>query len=797
MDVPQTVGALPFGEMVRVLRNRKGIRQQDLASKLDLHRNTIGSWERGECLPDSKSIVLELAKFLKLDEQETRQLVDASLTSVVQRWNVPYQRNRYFTGRSAVLHHIHELLTIEQSATGLPRCAVSGLAGVGKTQVAVEYAYLHAAAYAAIFWVSGESEETLSASFGALALLLGLPEQHMRDQRRLVEAVLRWFNSHRDWLLIIDNVEQLETVAPYIPCTRQGALLLTTRLLTLGTLAQVIELAPLSNAEGTHFLLRRVGRPEATAPQNEAASRVVELVGGLPLALDQAGAYIEETGCEIATFLHLLQHQPVSLLSERITGIDHPASVVQTFLLLFERLRQKNADAALILTCCAFLAPDGLPEEFLSSPAASAFGTELAAIVSDPLRFNAAFRDVQATSLLRRSVQTRDLHMHRLVQAVIRAQLSEEEQSLWIERVVQVLVRAFPFERGIKQDWSTCARLLVQVRAGIDLALQWKIKSVELFVLINKVCYYYCSTYRLGEAAPLFQQAFALCKEAGETHQMEAASALNGVAEVYRMQGKYEEAEALFRQALCMYEQIEGTKELQIAFVLNGLASLLMNRGDYKQGEQLYLRVLEIHENNLGEDHPLIAFPVNGLAIIYAEHGDYGRAEQCFQRALRIWEQSEEPANPLELYALNNLAQLYRDQGRNEEAEAAFQRASALSELALGAENIIMASALNGLGEIACERGQYEEAEAFLLRSLRIREQLYGAEQPAVAVALRELGVLYRLQGRFEEARQLFHQALAIQGRTLRPEHIEMQKTRERYAALLAQIGMVNEAEHT
>src|SRR5579884_4153797 len=185
-----------FGELLRALRKRRKVSQRELAARLGVHLNTVGSWERGDFLPESKTVVLEIARQLALDVQDTRLLLEASLTALSPYWHLPYQRNPFFTGREEVLQRVHEALHRQQNALLSQSSALSGLGGIGKTQTAIEYAYRYANDYAAVFWVSAETNESLTSSFLALAEVLNLPEQHDHEQQRIVSAVLRWLNTH-------------------------------------------------------------------------------------------------------------------------------------------------------------------------------------------------------------------------------------------------------------------------------------------------------------------------------------------------------------------------------------------------------------------------------------------------------------------------------------------------------------------------------------------------------------------------------------------------------------------------
>src|SRR5215469_1122151 len=161
----ESVQHAPFGDLLQQLRKRKKINQQQLAERLGVHRNTIGGWERGDRLPETKGMVLELATQLALDEQETHQLLEASLTALSPYWQVPYQRNPLFTGREQVLNQLHEVLSQQQTAVLNQSYALSGMGGIGKTQTAIEYVYQHTNEYSAVLWIGAETYERIAADF--------------------------------------------------------------------------------------------------------------------------------------------------------------------------------------------------------------------------------------------------------------------------------------------------------------------------------------------------------------------------------------------------------------------------------------------------------------------------------------------------------------------------------------------------------------------------------------------------------------------------------------------------------
>jgi transcriptional regulator with XRE-family HTH domain len=504
-------GTLPssFGEMLKVFRLRRRLTQQALASALDVHRNTIGAWERGDYLPESKTTMLELAQRLRLNEQEKRQFLEASLTALSPYWHLPTPSNPYFTGREEVLHALHRRLHVDQAVALTQSYALHGLGGIGKTQIALEYAYRYALEYAAIFWIGAETSERIVSSLLHIAELLGQPELQDADQRQIVAAVQRWLNNHRRWLLIWDNVDDLGLILPFLPSARQGAMLFTTRCQTLGTLAHGMVLQPMTEDEGVLFLLRRsrlldptepagrVKEIELSAPAEYAAAR--ELVGamdGLPLALDQVGAYIEETPSSLADYLILYQTRRAALLGQRGSAvIDHPASVVTTLSLSFEKVERASAAAADLLCLCAFLHPDTIPEGILTEGAGQ-LGERLGTAAADAFKLNEVIRTACAYSLLNRNSREHTLSTHRLVQAVLRDSMDAPTTQQWMERAVRAVNAAFP--ETVFANWPRCELWMPQAQACRLLIEQAGSRLPEAEALLFKVGNYLLNRFWLG-----------------------------------------------------------------------------------------------------------------------------------------------------------------------------------------------------------------------------------------------------------------------------------------------------------
>src|SRR3989440_750237 len=456
---------MPRNERLRQLRNERRWRQQDVADQLGVALVTIQRWERGFQQPSAYYRV-KLSALFGLSAQELGLLEappspvpaesearetahpGAAASDEITLWTVPYARNPHFTGRDDLLEQLMQQFSPQGTGqlTSLHRAAltqaqaIKGLGGVGKTQIAVEYAYRahEQGRYTHTIWINAASEEAILTSFVALIdFLPALAADSETDQRKLVAAIIRWLEEcAQPWLLIVDNADDLSMVQPFLPARGNGSILLTTRANAVGALASSIEVDCMSLIEGTQLLLRRAQREgAATDAEIDEATNIVVALAQFPLALDQAGAYIDETGCSLHDYFQLYQQHRYALLARRGKQATHyPESVATTWSLSFQHVDQSNPAAAELLRLCSFLEPDHIPEELLTEGAPH-WPATLQQAAADLLTFNQMLETLLAFSLVKRLAADRLLSIHRLVQVVQRERLTPEEQRRWAERL--------------------------------------------------------------------------------------------------------------------------------------------------------------------------------------------------------------------------------------------------------------------------------------------------------------------------------------------------------------------------
>lgn len=670
-------------------------------------------------------------------------------------WNAPYSPNIYFTGREGILTGLREALTMSKPTAITQPHAVYGMGGIGKTQTALQYAYLHCDDYQAIFWVHADSHEALINDYFNLANLLNLPVEQEQNPDRIVTAVKHWLRAHDRWLLIFDNAEDLEMVSGFFPTGATGHILLTTRRQATGTIAQQIRLENMSVDEGALFLLRRAKIISLHTPlvqtyqaDRQKAQEISRILSGLPLALDQAGAYIEETKCSLAEYLQLYQKRRADLLRRRGTvPSGHPDSVAATFSLLYERVKESNSWAIALLQLCAFLHADAIPIEIICSERAPGLAPELHSIASDPFERNSAIEELLKHSLLYRDTNANILTIHRLVQSIIIDSMTQDEQRRWAELAVQIVNQAFP-PQGDYTTWPTCQRYLPHAQACAALIKQWKLILADAIDLLSKLANYVLQRGEYDEAQLLLHELFSV-------HEL-------------KVDPEHPDADTIT--------------------IINNIAGLYRIRGRYAEAEQLYLLTLGICEN-IKDSMPLIVAPIyGGLGVVYEKQGRLSEAEQMHQQALTINLQQGEETFKVAA-CLNDLAMVYKKQRRFPEAEAQYLRSLAIREKLLQPNDQFVAESLNNIAVLYRTQGKYQQAEEYYLRAHHIKEQLYEPDHPRMATSYGNLAIVYEAQGKNSEACSYYLKAIDILERKLGPDHPQTLNSRADYENLLKKMN--------
>lgn len=695
-------------------------------------------------------------------KQDDSGIVPQQMTPLL--WNVPYQRNPFFTDRGQILRVLHEAFRPVREPS-IQIQVLSGLVGIGKTQIALEYIYQHSNIYQAIFWLKGDTPEAFLADALSLATLLDLPEQKETDQHIVATAVKRALSHLSGWLMIIDNLDAFDLLDDFLPTRGQGNILITTRRQAAGTIASQHKVEKFSPEEGALFLLRRakviplgMSSEALSGTAFAEAKAVYQQVDGHPLALDQAGAYMEETGASLSEYLRLYTKYKLTLLKERrkfATG--HPASIATTLAMCIAQARQRNPASLELLSACVFLHHEAIPLALFFTDA-NAFRPVLQALANDELAFNAALEPLLDLSLLQRHSHTETLSLSHLVQTVVRGEMDAETQHFWVEWTTKALSFVFPeAEMGV---WQQCQAYLPHALLAADLIRQQTISCPEAARLLYLVARYLSEVARYPEALTLCEQALLIGEQVHGNNHTQTAHIHQCLGSIHESLGHYVPALQHYEQALAIGEILWGPEHPETAQLLNALGEHFQTAGQFELAEEYYQRALAIRQTLFGLEHPDTASSLNNLAGICEEQGRHEQAEPLYEQALALRERLRGSQHPDTAESLSNIARFYRVRGKYREAQPLYERALHAYEHALGPEHPRVATCCNNFAVFCTALGRYQQAEQLLLRALNIRIQCFGLQHPGVAGSRNHLARVYSKQGRYEEAKEMYEQTL-------------------------------------
>ncbi|HJW91323.1 MAG TPA: tetratricopeptide repeat protein [Anaerolineales bacterium] len=623
---------------------------------------------------------------------------------------MPFPRNAVFTGRTEDLKELAECLLPEEQGGSVVQAAVAtGVGGIGKTQLVVEFCYRYGRYFHGVNWIQADQDIPAEiAACGAEMTLQTWPET-LREQ---VQVTLIEWKRGGPRLVVWDNIEDEALVQEWLIKLGNVRLLLTSRrqewpkdmlsTLPLDTLVRPESLA----------LLRKLAPRLAKVPDGEL-DPVAERLGDLPLALDLAGRYLHERRTlSPAGFLQELDEVGGALLHSalkdwtRHNPTRHETSLAATFLKSWERLKSEGAKQ-LFRACSYCAANTPIPWEVFYRFTGAEAGQGQAASQSQAGvdRQLSALNDLGLVKLAEGGAV-----MHPLLAEFARLQDRQAEASALPGLVEALGTLSFDAkESGLPERFKP-------LRAHNQAAAQW------------------------AEQAGV---------EGAGTLWNNLGSHLQEVAE-------YAGARQAFERALALDEAAFGPDHSTVAKDVNNLGGVLRIMGDLAGAKQAHERALRIGEATLGHGHPTVAIRVNNLGLVLRDLGDLVGARQAFERALAIWEKASGKEDPKIATGFNNLGLVLHDLGDLAGARRAYERALAIDEAAFRSNHPKVAVHLNNLGMVLRDLGDLAGARQAFGRSLAIAESAYSRDNPTVATYVNNLGLVLRDLGDPAEARQAF-----------------------------------------
>jgi len=696
--------------------------------------------------------------------------------SLPEIWIMPDQ-NKNFSGRVNLLKDLNARLS-----NGSTAVTANGLGGVGKSQLAIEFAYINSFRYDFAGWIRSENNDELMNDYTELAKkAFNVTDDEMQNKPAVAEAFRNYLNTcpHR-WLIIFDNATEPEAIQSYLPQSKNHHVIITSRWSKWSRHCGQLDVDVWKPEESLEFLEKTLGGA-GRGFYGELAKRL----GDLPLALEQAAAFLEDNEADIEGYLNELTNRGLKVLEEgKPLDKYYKETIRTTWKISFTKVSKEDKAAEQLLNLIAYMQPDAIPLEIFSHG-----GKHLPDPLKSKTQNNTQFSKTAGLlikySLVKKNVSLNTLSIHRMVQEVIQEMLADvKDEKQWIEAGIKAVNECFPFDLDNTHEWPKGNRL-----SPCGLELCGHAEKSELWLeeagrLLNQVGAYNKVRAQFDDALSILKRALAVLEKTYGSDHPNIATCLSNVGGVLSVKGDYDGALMNNRRALAIDEKYYGPDDPNVARDLNNIGLVLKDKGEHNEALKYYRRALEIFGKAYNPDHPKVAISLNNIGQALHEKRDYDGALINFHHALAINEKTLGSDHPGIAININNIGAVLHDLGDYDGALNKYNHALEIDEKTYGPDHPDVAIDLNNIGMVLDAKGDYDGALKNFNRALEIDKKTYGPDHPDVAIDLNNIGGALHAKGDYDGALNKYNHALEIDEKTYGPDHPNV-------AIRLSNIGLV------
>ena len=683
------------------------------------------------------------------------------------------------------------LKQLEQQLQTSERVAIStltGMGGIGKTELALQYALqdtdkpLQIRRYqGGICWLNAQGESNIGIQL--LRFVIEYLQISMPDEGTLEERVAIGWQRWREGetLIIFDDVQEIKQIEPYLPPQENRfKVIITTRNQRISRNFALLPVELLSLEASLELLASLIG--ENRVNQDKTTAEVLcQWLGHLPLGIELVGRYIRETEEDLATVFKSLK--TLKLADE---SLDYPNDEIMTakrgvaaaFELSWQQLSKTAQVLAMSLSLFA-LAP--IPAEMFLQEDNNLRQTQK------------NLRDLRNLSLIK-DIGDKIYEFHPLIWHYLQGKLAESAEADNLKqhhcKLMAVIAQKIP-EVPTQVEIKAFNPAIPHLALTAEELHPWLTDDelIRPYMALN-IFYQWQGSYRQAEA--YIDDCLRLTQNRLDAESLYVLLVFNNQADLYKSQGRYEEAETILRE---VWAKIEREENRFASVVANNLAELYKAQSRYEEAEPLLLKALELTEKILGKDHQDMAIRLDNLAELYRCQGRYEKAEPFALQAFDLRKKLVGMEHPYITNSLNNLGNLYLNQGKYEKAEDFYLQSVELSKKVFGEEHHETIFIFSNLATLYQIKGEYKEAEKLSLHSLNLSKKIWGEEHPNIANILNGIGLLYKLQGSYKKAEEFYIQALQIRQKSFGKEHLDVASSLNNLASLYEAQKRFEEAE--
>ncbi|HEY7145658.1 MAG TPA: FxSxx-COOH system tetratricopeptide repeat protein [Streptosporangiaceae bacterium] len=674
-------------------------------------------------------------------------------------------RNLNFTGREELLARLDSQVRSNPVTAVLPTArppyAMYGLGGVGKTQIVTEYIYRHAREYDIIWWITADTEFLIESKLAQLAQRMGLPPAASPDQDAAAALVALRQGVRTDrWLLVFDNATEPAALQRFLP-SGPGHTLITSLNPGWNDLAEPILVDVFSVAESVDLLKRYLPRIST-----REAEELAETLGNLPLALEQAAALLRHSGMSIGEYRTYFAERASELLPHGTAG--YPQGLVAAMAVLFTQVRKNLPDSDTLLKCCAFLGPQPIPRDVLSY-GRRVVSSPLREILGDPVRFSKAIIGLDRYSLIQLDEKDRRLQVHRVVQALIREELSAQEQDRIRDDAQQLLAAATPRDPDEEPGSSQHFAELMPHYAAADLVASGR---PEVRLSVRGLIRYHYLNGNFRQAQELAERARAQWSEDPRTSPADLLAVQRHLGATLRARARYRQAYDVNATALAEATRVLGANDGETLRVLNSHGADLRAAGRFAEARQLDEDSVRRCLDAFGQQGRQTLWAQNNLALDYTLLGQFEQARDLEQQVYEIGlDVYRSPAHVSVLASREFLGRILRLLGEYTEARPFAADAYEACRASLGSGHPVTLRAARDLVIATRLTGDYQSLVPFGEQVLAEHEQAHGRQHPATLMTATALVNVWLETGHLDQAMAVAQEAQVAFPRVFGHDH--------------------------
>ncbi|WP_164494164.1 tetratricopeptide repeat protein [Streptomyces sp. ADI97-07] len=652
--------------------------------------------------------------------------------------HLPRPATDVFIGREELVAQLHE-----QRGAELSVCVISGLGGIGKSELALQYAESRRREATLIWWINSENADRAMEGIAELGHRV-TPASDEMSSDEAVNLAINWLSRNSNWLLILDNLDEPSSVHSLLANVQgAGQLLLTTRRnLRWPGVCEVIQLEELSQDESVELVKRITGFRDADeeAPLRELA----HFLGFLPLALDQASAYMRQTQVPPSRYLEKVSKNPVKVFDSMVDGDKQQSTILRIWNVTLATLVQRSEDAVEILHILAFCAPDDIPREAIGESDSDEDFDALLGLL-------ASFSMVKLTSDA--------VHIHRLVRKVLLLSLLANPDVGQMARDICLnwLISHLPMQSDNELgSWPLLRRLIPHFEAIYAFYPEDE-RTSELGAAFNSLGIFETTQGNYPKALTFRKVATEVALSVlGEGHES-SAIAMSNLGVAYRDLGQPDTAVELQRSALRMAEQCSAGDGV-LAVIYGQLGRTLSEIGESIEALKHHQRAVSLAQNAWGSISVDTAIRLSDLGKAYGATGDLDECIPIFEQALDITKNVLPSGHPIVGIRMGDLAEAYSRAGKGSEAIGLVSAALDILRNSLGSGHPITNSCMRSASAIHHSTGHLEIALELIQESI----ELAPHEHPSVMRdRLANMATVLSDLGRHSEAIEAVKKALA------------------------------------